>query len=154
LLSTAGVALVGALVWNRLAVPERTERSTASSSPSTSEPATPQPSAPASTGPTQPASDATLDAPALRDELARLERARTLLRDRRARAALTTLDDYDRTHPHGTLREEAQALRIETLFALSEVPRASDLAQRFLRSYPHSVHGARVSSQLEQHGAR
>jgi hypothetical protein len=161
--TTASAALVGALVWSQLATPNAVDRSRApSSSVATSEPSAPAPTAPEPSAatvaeparPLSPAQELETGAPALRDELARLERARTALRDRRARVALTALDDYDLAHPHGTLREEAGALRIESLFALDEVARASDLARRFLRSYPHSVHGARVASRLEQRGAR
>jgi hypothetical protein len=158
LLGSAGVALVGALTWSRFVTPAVPRARPPAESVGTHAPAEPLPSAaessalPADQSPA-PRREAVADAPALRDELARLERARTALRDRRSGLALSTLDDYDRAHPHGALREEAQALRIETLFALGEVARGNDLAQSFLRSYPHSVHGARVSSQLEPRGA-
>lgn len=158
LLSGASAALVGALVWSQVATPHAAERAVGAPAVATSGPApvsgASATSAPAGTAEARQAGSSIDDAPALRDELTRLERARTALHDRRARVALSTLDDYDRAYPRGALREEAEALRIETLLALDEVARARELGAAFVRSYPHSVHGARVSSQLEQRGAR
>jgi hypothetical protein len=163
LLGAAGMALLGAIALTRTspAVIPRAQVSTPGEA-SAKTPVAPVPGVESSTGEqalpapdARPASEAHADAPpALRDELTRLEHVRTELRAAHARAALSALDEYDRQHPRGTLREEAVALRIETLLALHERAHASKLAHDFLLDYPRSVHGARVRSQLEPRGAR
>jgi hypothetical protein len=162
LLGSAGLAVVGALV-GALALtraakspqpPAPTSRGALPAAPTQVVPPSALPGTLAhDQGADDPASTAATP-PALRDELVRLELARTQLRSQRARAAASALDDYDRVYPLGTLREEALALRIETLFALHEPARAAELARSFFLAYPHSVHGTRVRGQLEQHGAR
>jgi len=165
LLGSAGVALIGALALTRGATspsPRAAESAGAPAATTAEVAPSPEPPAPLAAPRaddelvTDPAASAATP-PTLRDELARLELARSQLQRQRARAAQSALDDYDRVYPQGTLREEALALRIETLFLLRErasARRATELARSFLANYPESVHGARVRGQLEQHGAR
>jgi len=154
----AGLAVVGALALTRAAKsPHPPAPTSLGALPAARTEAVPSSALPSTRAPDERADDpanSTATPPALRDELARLELARTQLRSQRARAAASALDDYDRVYPLGTLREEALALRIETLFALHEPARATELARSFFSAYPHSVHGTRVRGQLEQHGAR
>jgi hypothetical protein len=84
----------------------------------------------------------------LTDELRQLDAARESLAKREAVQALRALDAYEARYPHGALREEALALRVETLHTLDRVA-ARELARSFLRSYPRSVHRARVQAQLD-----
>jgi hypothetical protein len=81
---------------------------------------------------------------ALADEIARLDRARSLLAGNRAKPALAALSDYDRAHPRGALRQEAAVLRIDALRRAGDRTRARELAQRFLADNPDSPHAPRV----------
>jgi hypothetical protein len=104
---------------------------------------------------TAPASAAPASASASRvedplvDELRRLEGARARMRASAPAQALALLDAYDARHARGTLREEALALRIDTLVALDRVGAARELARVFLRTYPSSVHRLHVQAQLD-----
>lgn len=108
----------------------------------------PEPPAPTAPAPTAVIAAAPVADP-LADELRRLDRARAQLRAQTAAQALASLDAYELQYPHGTLREEALALRIDTLVALERRASAHELARAFLRMYPGSVHRLRVQAQLD-----
>ena len=86
----------------------------------------------------------------LREQAQLLDAARTLLALGDAPGALARVGDYDRRFPSGSLREEALLLRIEALASTGDRGAASNLARGFLRSYPESVHAARVAALLQE----
>jgi hypothetical protein len=86
----------------------------------------------------------------LREQAQILDGARTLLALGDAPGALARLGDYDRRFPSGSLREEAQLLRIEALTHAGDRGAASALARGFLRTYPASVHADRVAALLQE----
>ena len=57
---------------------------------------------------------------------------------------------WKKTDPSGSLREEAQLLRIEALARAGDRSAASALARAFLRTYPASVHADRVAALLQE----
>jgi hypothetical protein len=79
-------------------------------------------------------------------EIALLDSARNLLAQREPRAALTILEQYREQHASGTLRQEANLLRIEALVGVNDLPAARRLAKRFLAENPASPHGNRIRS--------
>jgi hypothetical protein len=64
-----------------------------------------------------------------------------LRRNHDAARAGQLLDTYLRTHPHGTLREEALALAIEAATARGDGATAHRLAASYLNGYPHGRFG-------------
>lgn len=88
----------------------------------------------------------------LRDELAMIDEARTSLGSGNGAAALATLDRYDARFPSGLLREEAEAVRVEALFAAGRGEEGKRLGAEFLRVHPSSPHAQRVRSLLDAHG--
>jgi hypothetical protein len=92
-------------------------------------------------------------APALADEIARLDSVRRLLAAGQGRAALVALQHYASEHPAGALRQEAELLRIEAWQSAGQPARARALAARFLADNPDSPHAPRVR-ELSQRNAR
>ncbi|HKP61198.1 MAG TPA: hypothetical protein VJV78_30925, partial [Polyangiales bacterium] len=94
-----------------------------------------------------------LRAPALADEIARLDAVRRLLASGQGSAALRALQGYAHEHPAGSLRQEAELLRIEAWQRAGQPARARALAARFLADNPDSPHAQRVR-ELSQRNAR
>ena len=82
----------------------------------------------------------------LREEISLLDRARAALERNDPQRASTLLDQHGRRFPTGTLRPEAEALRIETLVRLGDTARAQRLAQRFIAAHPAHPLSERVAS--------
>lgn len=81
---------------------------------------------------------------ALQQELAQLDLVRARLSSGRAEQALSLLDAYDRGSPRGSLRLEAEVLRIDALSRSGRVDQARARARAFLTRHPTSVLAARV----------
>jgi len=97
----------------------------------------------------EPASASPVDR--LREEAARLDRARALLQAGDANGALGAVDDYDaRFAAAPSLAEESTLLRIEALAKKGDRGGAASLARRFLGKYPASVHAERVAALLRR----
>jgi hypothetical protein len=79
-------------------------------------------------------------APSLSDELAALDDARRAA----ARGELAPIEAYLRDHPRGALREQAEVIHVEALARAGRTAEAREAAQRFLQSYPRSIHVERV----------
>jgi hypothetical protein len=86
----------------------------------------------------------------LREQAQLLDAARTLVALGDAPGALARLGAFDRRFPSGSLREEAQLLRIEALALAGDRGAASALARGFLKIYPASVHADRVAALLQE----
>lgn len=82
-------------------------------------------SRPRSAAPTASASRAA----SIRDEIDRLDRARSALGRGEPDVALTTLNEYSRRHPNGELRVEAAILRVDALRARGDALAASATAR-------------------------
>jgi hypothetical protein len=91
-------------------------------------------------------------AASLAGEIAQLDRARGLLRAGDARAAAREIDRYAAEHPAGALRQEADVLRIDTLWQLGERSQARRLSRAFLRAHAASPHTERVRTRLQAAG--
>jgi hypothetical protein len=89
---------------------------------------------------------------ALTREVEALDRVRQAVRARDARAALRLLEDLERAHPARVLAQEAEALRVEALFAAGEGSAARARAEQFLAAHPHSPHAARVQALMRARG--
>jgi outer membrane protein assembly factor BamD (BamD/ComL family) len=85
-------------------------------------------------------------------EIARIDEIRRTLAADRAKAAITTLQDYRRDFPQGVLRQEADLLSIEAHRRAGDRRRARVLASRFLAEHPESPHSARVRELLDALG--
>lgn len=81
---------------------------------------------------------------ALQQELAQLDVVRARLATGRAEQALSLLDAYDRGTPRGSLRLEAEVLRIDALSRSGRMEQARARARAFLTRHPTSVLAARV----------
>ena len=81
------------------------------------------------------------DAPsALVDERVLLDRARALVRERRAEEALAVLASYAARHRDGALREEAAALEVRARLASGAIELAERAFERLVADYPTSLH--------------
>lgn len=80
----------------------------------------------------------------LQEEVAALDRARAALRASNPGSALRHLNDYSAEFPRGSLRLEAETLRIEALSASGSHAEASRRAKRILERSPNSVLAARL----------
>lgn len=95
--------------------------------------------------PQGPAVDRPLRAPtasdpsAIREESAALSRARLLLRQGNASAALVALQEMSAKFPRPSLAQERQALQIEALAASGQGALAAKQAEAFLAAYPKSA---------------
>lgn len=96
------------------------------------------PAAPAPVEPAAPAAPPTVDAPTLADEVRALGAARASLRAGAPAGALDTLDAYARRHPGGSLRDEADALRVRALCDAGRRDDARAVATSLLTRAPHS----------------
>ncbi|RYZ06013.1 MAG: hypothetical protein EOO73_17860 [Myxococcales bacterium] len=76
------------------------------------------------------------------DESSRLARARALLRNDAAAAALEVLEGMRRDHPRGALIQEREILTIESLASVGERAAAAAAARDFLARFPSSPHTA------------
>jgi hypothetical protein len=88
----------------------------------------------------RPAQAATVKRSGLREQLALIERARSLEASGDAAAALRTVDEYERRFGGGVLGEEASFIRLQAVSALGDRGRAVALAQRFVTEHPASVY--------------
>jgi hypothetical protein len=164
---TGGTLVVGAALWMhadrgmpaavpaaRHTVPTSSQQLPAASLPAALAPSEAAPLAPdlAATppvvvSPVHPTAGAKPTSPqSIADEIALLDSARNLLAQRQPRAALSVLDRYRKQHANGTLRQEANLLRIEALVGVNDLPTARRLAGRFLAENPASPHGNRIRS--------
>jgi hypothetical protein len=91
---------------------------------------------------------------ALTREVEALDRVRQAVRARDSREALRLLDELERSQPARVLAQEAEALRVEALFAAGERGAARARAERFLAAHPHSPHAARVQALMRAGGAQ
>jgi hypothetical protein len=84
-------------------------------------------------------------------ELSLLRSARAALEGGDASGALTLLDSYARSYPHGTLQEEMLASRVLALCALGRVEEARGSARRLELIAPRSLHLAQVRASCVAH---
>jgi len=77
-------------------------------------------------------------------EIASLDRARRASERGDFGAALSELDQYDRSFKRGRLRPEALLLRVQTLISKGDVTGAKALGGRFLARYPKSPLSPRI----------
>lgn len=70
------------------------------------------------------------------EELRKIEAARAALNRGDAAAAIAQLNDYDASHPKGTLKPESMALRIQVLNKSGKTTEARALANEFEEKYP------------------
>ncbi|MBK6694267.1 MAG: outer membrane protein assembly factor BamD [Myxococcales bacterium] len=165
LVGGVGLALVGAAVWSATSTstsnitgrsPEGTESShvdgsvrTLVTSTSTSTPTPTSTSTSTSRTPTPTPKPVASGAPAdLAQEILALDKARQALKSQGPAAALLELGAYDRAFPQGTLRQEADLLRIEARVANGDMTEARRLGDNFQRKHPGSAHARRVRSLL------
>ncbi len=80
-------------------------------------------------------------------EVALVDRARTLARSSPGEA-MTALDEYARTFPGGTLRDEAAVVRVEALLAAGHRADAERTAQPYLRDRPNTPIARRMTDLL------
>jgi outer membrane protein assembly factor BamD (BamD/ComL family) len=73
-----------------------------------------------------------------------LDAARTALAEGDAPRALSSVAEYERQFPDGSLAPEAAVLRIEALAAMGADGDAIAAADRFLAAAPNSPHARRV----------
>lgn len=83
-------------------------------------------------------------------ERGQLDQAQRALQAGDARRAEALLARYRASFGHGFLREEADALHVQTLVALQQHAAASRAAERFRRRYPGSLLGSAVESALRR----
>lgn len=77
-------------------------------------------------------------------EVRAIDHARQLLASGNFSQALLELDAFDRTANTGVLDREARVLRIETLYKLGFVARASALTEKYVGLYPNDAHVAQL----------
>ena len=82
-------------------------------------------------------------------ESRRVAAARQLLRQGRAREALSALDEVAHDFPNGALAQEREALAVEALRVSGRSAEARARATTFLARYPTSPHAASVRHALE-----
>ena len=98
------------------------------------------------TGPLSPA-DNRLD-----EQVAKLNRARSLLASGDPSGALPILRDYEREFPRGAFSEESALLRIQALIARGDRALATSAGSRFLAEHPRSMHASKVRAILDDAG--
>lgn len=76
--------------------------------------------------------------PTVGDEIAHLDRARSLLAQGRGAEALEAINSYRRTFPAGVLAEEAAVLEVESLASAGQHERARSFGARFVTGHPRS----------------
>ena len=82
--------------------------------------------------------------PSIRDEVALLDRARAAVGGGDGSLALRHLDHYASEFPKGSLRLEAEVLRIQALASAGRKVEASQRAKRLLARSPNSVVASRL----------
>lgn len=97
--------------------------------------------------PAEPAKSAS--ASNLVEEVAAVQKARTLLAQGSASQALGVLAELDKTIPRGSLGQERAILTIEALAASGQKGKAAQLAKAFLTANPSSPYAERVRSYSE-----
>jgi hypothetical protein len=124
--------------------PPPAPRADASTKPREDQPA-PAPAAPARA---VPAADSSKSAGAsnLVEEVAAVQKARTLLAQGSASQALAVLAELDKSMPRGSLGQERAVLTIESLAASGQKGKAAQLAKSFLAANPSSPYAERVRS--------
>lgn len=85
----------------------------------------------------------------IQGEVQALDRARAALRSGSSALALERLRDYSNAYPRGSLRLEAEVLRIEAFAAAGNHTEASHRAKRILDRSPNSVLAARLRRYVE-----
>jgi hypothetical protein len=93
---------------------------------------------------TKPSSATARSEPDIAEEIASLDRARRASELGDFGAALSELDQYDRSFKQGRLRPEALLLRVQTLISKGDVTGAKTLGSRFLARYPKSPLSPRI----------
>jgi hypothetical protein len=83
-------------------------------------------------------------------EVAGIDAARAALAESDLDVAIERLNRHDLDFPHGALRPEALALRIEVYVAKHDEARARELASAFVASYPNHPFAARIPGMLER----
>lgn len=84
----------------------------------------------------------------LTGEITRLDRSRAALREGAPARAIRELDGYDAEFANGSLRQEADVLRIEVLVEMGENVRAHTLANAFAHAHPTSGYLAKIRELL------
>lgn len=90
----------------------------------------------------------TARAHSIADELSRLDKARSQLARGQGSVALGILDDYARAYTGGTLRLEAEVLRMDALALSGQTDAARRKARAFLERNPSSALASRVRRHL------
>jgi hypothetical protein len=85
-----------------------------------------------------PAAPALSSAPAPAPEVQAIEAASAAVAHGDSNGALRTLDDYDATHPNGSLKAESAALRVQAVSNAGNSVKAQSLANDFEKQYPTS----------------
>lgn len=80
------------------------------------------------------------------EEQRSIEAARAAVSRGNPAAALSTLDDYERSYPRGQFGPEALALRVEAVRAQGNLESARTYARQFERRYPHHPLLSRVQA--------
>jgi len=86
--------------------------------------------------------------PPLSAEVAIVQRVARSLVSGNAQQALALLDEYGRDYPHGLLKQEANALRVQALAGSGRTAEAKVLARELLDAHPRGVLAARLRSVL------
>jgi hypothetical protein len=86
----------------------------------------------------------------LREEVAVLDRARVAARAGRSTEALTLVDSYMRDFPQGSLRLEAEVVRVQALAAAGRRSEASLRAKKLLAQSPNSVVASRLRGYVQE----
>jgi hypothetical protein len=162
LMSTATLLVAGPVVYVALSHPPELEPSSSAPAPGASPtetmspPAPPEAEAPAPSLPPAVAAPAPVRvsalsaSSALNAELAALDTVRTTLANKDAAGALSFLDAYFRTYPHGRLRLEAEVLRVDAMVKAGRTDEAKGYAQDFLKRHPNSVLASRLRRYVDR----
>lgn len=103
-----------------------------------------------SPGPTRSAPPRAAGGPDLSTEIALVQAAARSLVSGDVGAANRLLDAYDRQFSHGTLAEEAEALRVQVLARSGHLAEARALARKLLDAHPHGVLASRLRSVFDE----
>jgi hypothetical protein len=128
------------------AVVDRSKPARPVAAPAVEEPAPP----PAQPPPSVAALPDQAPAPSVTDEIHSLDQARAELAGGQPRRALDALDAYEREFPAGTLRPEADLVRLQAHARLGDKSTVAARARAYLARYPASPHAPQVRSLLEQ----
>jgi outer membrane protein assembly factor BamD (BamD/ComL family) len=101
-----------------------------------------------------PAVIATTDTEDVSREVAMLDSARASLAASDFDATIQQLNHYDLTYPHGHLRSESLAVRIQVYERKQDDAHARELSEQFLREYPVHPFAARARALLDQPARR